>query len=229
MWWKIGKEYKKKVKEYQKELYSYGIQEADLPRLSLEYWDELVDAFKIMYKEFPKIFGYFEGFKDSDDIDTCVCCMYLKYQDYQENAKLGYIKINVNNVSSKEAEKKRELCKKENYHKCASFKSYIVHELVHFVENIITFAEDTFQHKLTEEWFSEYTVDLQLYKTSRGIIYRTYGDLDMESILGKNAYGNKNTSEFLAEAVSEYLCLEEHQKYMEDMYMQLKDQYNKYF
>ena len=226
---RIKAEYKRKVKEYREELYSYGIQEADLPKLPLKYWEELVEAFKIMCEEFPKAFEYFEGFKDADDIDVCVCKMYLTYKDYYENGKLGYIEINVKNVSSEEAESKRELRKKENYHKCDSFKSYIVHELVHFVENIVTFAEDTFQHNLTEEWFSEYTADLQLFKTSRGIIFRTYGNLDIEGILGKGAYGSTNTSEFLAEAVSEYFCLEEHQKYMEDMYMRLKDQYNKYF
>lgn len=229
MWFGTNTEYKKKVKEYQEELCSYGIQEADLPKLPLEYWGELVEAFKIMYEEFPKVFKYFEGFKDVEYVDTCKCCMYLKYKDYQACAKLGYIAINVKNVSSEEAENKRKKCKKENYHKCDSFKSYIVHELTHFVENIVTFAEDTFQHNLTEEWFSEYTADLQSFKTSRGIIFRTYGNLDIEGIVGKEAYGSTHTTEFLAEAVSEYICLEEHQKYMEDMYMQLKDQYNKYF
>jgi len=171
----INAEYKRKVKEYREELYSYGIQKADLPKLPLEYWEELMEAFKIMYEEFPKAFEYFEGFKDVDDTDACVCRMLLKYKDYQERTKLGYIAINVKNVSSEEAERKRELRKQENYHKCDSFKSYIVHELVHFEENVVTFAEDTFQHNLTEEWFSEYTADLQLYKTSRGIIYRIYG------------------------------------------------------
>lgn len=229
MCWRVNAEYKKKVKEYREELSSHGIHEADLPKLPLEYWKELVEAFKIMYAEFPKVFEYFKGFKNSDSTNTCVCRMYLNYKDYQEHTKLGYIVINVKNVSSEEAEKQRKLRKKENYHKCDSFKSYIVHELTHFVENVITFAEDTFKHNLTEEWFSEYTADLQLYKTSRGIIYRTYGNLDLISILGKEAYGSKNTSEFLAEAVSEYFCLEEHQKYMKDMYIQLKEQYNKYF
>ncbi|GFI18064.1 hypothetical protein IMSAGC009_03236 [Lachnospiraceae bacterium] len=229
MWFRTNTEYRKKVKKYQEELYSYGIQEADLPKLPLEYWVELVEAFKIVYEEFPKVFKYFEGFKDADDTDTCVCRMYLKYKDYQKCSKLGYIAINVKNISSEEAEEKRKLCKKENYHKCDSFKSYIIHELAHFVENVVTFAEDTFQHTLTEEWFSEYTADLQLFKTSHSIIFRAYGNLDIKGILGKEAYGSTNETEFLAEAVSEYFCLEEHQKYMEDMYMQLKDQYNKYF
>ena len=44
MWLGTNTEYKKKVKEYQEELYSYGIQEADLPKLPLEYWGELVEA-----------------------------------------------------------------------------------------------------------------------------------------------------------------------------------------
>ena len=199
MWRKNGTGYKKKVREYQKELHSYGMQEADLPGFPLDYWEQLVEAFKIMYVEFPRVFKYFEGFKDTDDTDACVCRMYLKYKDYQECTKLGYIAINVKNVSSEDAEKKRKQRKKENYHKCDSFKSYIIHELTHFVENVITFAEDTFQHNLTEEWFSEYTADLQLFKISHDIIFNTYGNLDIKGILGKEAYGSTNTSEFLAE------------------------------
>lgn len=72
------------------------------------------------------------------------------------------------------------------------------------MENVVTFAEDTFQHTLTEEWFSEYTADLQLFKTSHSIIFRAYGNLDIKGILGKEAYGSTNETEFLAEAVSEY-------------------------
>ncbi len=53
MWQKKNKEYKEKIKDYQEELQIYGIQEADLPGLSLEHWNELVEAFKIMYEEFP--------------------------------------------------------------------------------------------------------------------------------------------------------------------------------
>lgn len=74
MWFRNNTEYKKKVKEYQEELYSYGIQEVALPGLSLEYWQDLVEAVEIMYKEFPilqnsiKRIRYFMHFFDIGNI-----------------------------------------------------------------------------------------------------------------------------------------------------------------
>lgn len=53
MWFGTNTECKEKVKEYQEELYSHGIQEVALPGLSLEYWQDLVEAVEIMYKVFP--------------------------------------------------------------------------------------------------------------------------------------------------------------------------------
>ena len=35
-----------------------------------------------------------------------------------------------------------------------------------------------------------------------------FGDLDRSKLMGKYAYGNKNASEFCAEAFAEYYCLE---------------------
>lgn len=48
-------------------------------------------------------------------------------------------------------------------------------------------------------------------------------------ILGEDAYGNKDVSEFLAEAVSEYFSLNEHQQYMVEMYTEIKRLYSKSF
>lgn len=227
-------EYKRKVRGYKEKLCSYGVREVDLPKLPIKYWEELIEAFEIMYCEFPLAFQYFEGFYDADimdmhDVDSCMCCMYRRYEDYQKKGKLGLTVINIKNTSTLEAEEQRRQRTIENYHKCDSFKSYIIHELTHFVENAITFATDTFMHTLTDEWFSEYVADIDHHKTGRDIMDRTYGTIEGKGIIGEEAYGSKNASEFLAEAVSEYFCLDNHQAYMSEMYVGLKNSYNKYF
>lgn len=57
MWRKSSTEYKKKVKEYQEKLYSCGIQETNVPCFPLEYWEQLAEAFGIMYNEFPVLYN----------------------------------------------------------------------------------------------------------------------------------------------------------------------------
>lgn len=224
----FNRKYKKQIREYKEKLYSYGVKRIDLPKLPLDYWEELLDAMETMYREFPTIFQYLYGFMNSQKTESVEFIYWGDYNIYCQEQALGCVLINVRNVVSQEAESIRLKCKEEGFHKTSSFKSYLLHELTHLLECVIMFKEKT-QCGITEGIFGDYYVANQAHDISKGIFENLHGNLDRKAILGEDAYGNKDVSEFLAEAVSEYFCLDEHQQYMVQMYTEIKRLYNKFF
>lgn len=224
----FDKNYKRKVKEYKEKLYAYGIKKIELKGLPLEYWEELVDAFDVMYGEFPEVFRYLLGIFDVNDIEAMNFIAIRSYFEFEQINVLAYININVKNMISDEAIANRIECQEYGFHKAASFKSYVVHELAHLLECVITFKEKM-KKDVEKEIFDEYYISYQCHDISKKIFENLYGNLDRRAILGNNAYGNKDVSEFWAEALSEYFCLKEHQLYTEQMYGEMKKLYNKYF
>lgn len=66
----FNRKYKKQIREYKEKLYSYGVKRIDLPKLPLDYWEELLDAMETMYREFPMIFQYLYGFMNSQKTES---------------------------------------------------------------------------------------------------------------------------------------------------------------
>lgn len=208
----LNKKYKRKVKEYKNKLHTYGIQKIDLKGLPLEYWEELVAAIDIMYIEFSEVFQYLLGIFNVNDIEAMNFKVIRDYLEFYQVNALVYININVKNMISNEAVVNRIQCQENGFHKVSSFKSYILHELAHLLEYVITFKEKI-QNNVGEENFQDYYISYQCHDISKRVFEGVYGNLDRRAILEDNAYGNKDVSEFLAEAISEYFCLKEHELY----------------
>lgn len=200
---------KKQIRVYRKRLCSYGVQKVDLSNFPLEYWDELMDAVEIMYKEFSMIFQYLYGIINCCEVESVSFTYWGDYNIYCQIQTLGCVLINVRNVVSPKVAAKRISCKQEGVHKNSSFKSYMLHELTHLLECAIIFKEKTMQG-VTEGTFGDYYVANQVHDISKSIFENLCGNLDRKAILGEDAYGNKDVSEFLAEAVPKYFCLDGH-------------------
>lgn len=132
-------EYKEKVKEYQEELYSYGIREVALPGLSLEYWQDLVEAVEIMYKVFPILQNSIKRIKYRCMIND------IGMIEFPLREKMNYDCIENQTLYLSFLLRYRCLCEKLSYLSVKSGKSpvcsmkyNVIHELAHELELLLT-------------------------------------------------------------------------------------------
>ncbi len=139
MWQKRNKEYKGKVKDYQAELQFYGIQEVELPKLPLEYWEELVEAFKIMYEEFPILQNSIKRIKYRCMVNS------IGMIEFPDKKKMNYDCIEHQTLYLSVLLKYRCLSEKFSYFSIksgtspvCSMKYNVIHELAHELELLLT-------------------------------------------------------------------------------------------
>lgn len=228
MWFGTNTEYKKKVKEFQEELYSYGIQEADLPGLSLEYWEELVEAFKIMYEEFPILQNSIKRIKyrcmvndigmiefpfrekmnyDCIENQTLYLSFLLKYRFLSEK---------LSNLSLKSG--KSPVC---------SMKYNVIHELAHELELLLTQKFDGIvfdDDSVKKERFDMLADNLARQELTQLVLQCSFSVKYVNSLpMVKNCkYAFQDNSEFMAEMLAIYFTAENPVEYSVKFYEGLK-------
>lgn len=210
MWFRTNTEYKRKVKEYQEELYSYGIQEADLPGLPLEYWQDMVKAVEIMYKEFPILRNSIKSIKyrcmvndigmiefplrekmnyDCIEHQTLYLSFLLKYRCLSEK---------LSNLSLKSG--KSPVC---------SMQYNVIHELAHELELLLTQKLDGIvfdDDSVKKERFDMLADNLAQQELTQLVLQCSFSVKYVNSLpMVKNCkYAFQDNSEFMAEMLAVY-------------------------
>lgn len=226
MWFGTNTEYKKKVKEFQEELYSYGIQEADLQGLPLEYWQDMVEAFEIIYKEFPilqnsiKRIRYFMHFFDIGNI---------RFPDENNYTYEVFQTLNLNYLLKFKGLFKivSNMIIKSGSSLMCNVRYIVIHELAHELEFLLT-------QKFYGIVFDDESVKRERFEALAGCFKRCeFIQLVLESAFGVKyikklpaiencKYAFENSSEFMAEMLGIYFTAENPVEYSVKFYEGLK-------
>lgn len=207
----INTEYKKKVKEYQENLYSFGIQEVALSGLSLEYWQDLAEAFEIMYKEFPILQNSIKRIKYRCMVND------IGMIRFPNKKRMNYDCIENQTLYLSFLLKYRYLCEKLSYWSVkngkspvCSMKYNVIHELAHELELLLTqkldgivFDDDC----VKKERFDMLADNLAQQELTQLVLQCSFSVKYVNSSLPavKNCkYAFQDNSEFMAEMLAIY-------------------------
>lgn len=222
--------YSKEIRKYKEYLYDLGIRKVKLFCFPIQYWRELISAFKFISKEYPLVFNYIDeiSYKYLEHT-TMKMLPKIFYEEYVESSyKIASLRFNYKEIHNKDFTNMRYENYQNGFHKTYSFKSYVIHELGHLLEMSIKYKSFK-KEKLAKTEYDDFLFAIREYDIPKQIYIEEFGDLDRSKLMGKYAYGNKNASEFCAEAFAEYYCLENPPTYAIQIVSQYKRLYKKYF
>lgn len=220
----------KEIRKYKEYLNDLGIRKIKLFCFPIQYWRELVSAFKLINEDYPLIFNYLDeiSYKYLKDV-TMKISPKISYEEYVKSSyRIASLHFNYKEIDNKNFENMRYKNYENGFHKTYSFKSYIMHEMGHLLEISIKY-KSLKKEKLAKMEYDDFLLAIREYDIPKQAYIEEFGDLDRSNLIDKYAYGNKNVSEFCAEAFSEYYCLENPPMYAIQVVSQYKKLYKKYF